>query len=155
MGIFSFLKTTPAEFFSEEEKSIIHAAVQEAERQTSGEIRVFVESKCEYVNALDRAKELFFKLQMEKTAQRNGVLVYIAMKDHQLAIYGDEGIYQKTGQTFWDAEVSKMIAEFNASHFAGGIAEIVSDIGEALRTHFPFDGKTDKNELPDEMVFGR
>ena len=122
---------------------------------TSGEVRVFVESKCSYVDAIDRAAELFFKLQMQETKDRNAVLVYVAMKDRQLAVFGDEGIHQKVGNEYWNTEVKKMISNFNRDNYAEGISEVVKDIGEALTKHFPYNNDTDKNELPDEIVFGK
>lgn len=91
---------------------------------------------------------------MYETKDRNAVLVYIALKDRQLAIYGDEGIHQRVGQEFWENEVKKMISEFNAEHFAEGVAAVVRDIGDALHSYFPYDKDEDKNELPDEIVFG-
>lgn len=154
MGAFDFFKKKQKEFFSEAEKSVIVEAVQEAERRTSGEIRVFVESRCRYVDALDRAAEIFFSLQMEKTAQRNAALVYVAVKDRQVAVFGDEGIHQKVTSRFWDSEVRKMLMQFKRDNVAQGITDVVKDIGEALLYHFPFDGETDKNELPDDIMFG-
>jgi uncharacterized membrane protein len=122
---------------------------------TSGEVRVFVESKCSYMDAIDRAAELFFQLQMEKTNDRNAVLVYVAMKDRQLAIFGDEGIHKKVGGEYWNNEVKKMLGNFNRENYAAGISEVVNDIGEALTKHFPYNNDTDKNELPDDIVFGK
>jgi len=153
LNIFPWIKKK--EFFSDEEKQLIVDAVQNAERVTSGEVRVFVESKCSYVDAIDRATELFFKLQMEKTADRNAVLVYVAMKDRQLAVFGDEGIHKKVGNEFWNAEVKKMISNFNRDNYAEGISEVVRDIGAALTKHFPYNTSTDKNELPDDIIFGK
>ena len=92
---------------------------------------------------------------MEKTKDRNAVLVYVALKDHQLAIFGDEGIHQKVGTEFWNRELQQMIREFNRDHYADGIATCVRDIGEALHQHFPYNSTTDKNELPDEIIFGK
>ena len=143
------------EFFTGEEKQTIVESVQKAEQRTSGEIRVFVEHRCRYVNAIDRAVEIFENLQMHKTQMRNAVLVYVAVKDRQLAIFGDEGIHQKVGNEYWANEVVKMINEFNRENIAAGIAQCVANIGEALCTHFPYDKNTDKNELPDDIVFGR
>ena len=122
--------------------------------QTSGEIRLYIENHCRYVDPMDQAAEIFFGLKMDQTKDRNGVLVYIALRDRQLAIFGDEGIHREVGKEFWEKEVGKMIAEFKADHYAEGIAKVVTDIGEALKTHFPYDGPTDKNELPDDIVFG-
>ena len=143
------------EYFTQAEKDAIVAAIQKAEQRTSGEIRIYVESNCELVNPVHRAKEIFYQLKMDQTASRNGVLLYLAMEDHQLAVFGDEGIHQKVGHTFWQKEVEMMLAEFREKHFIEGICHIIEDIGEALVSHFPYDGTTDKNELPDEIVFGK
>jgi uncharacterized membrane protein len=143
------------DFFNTEEKQQITDAIRRAETMTSGEVRVFVESKCSYMDAIDRAAELFFQLQMQKTEARNAVLVYVAMKDRQLAIFGDEGIHQKVGDEYWSTEIKKMIANFNKENYATGISEVVHDVGEALTKHFPYNNDTDKNELPDDIVFGK
>ena len=142
-------------FFTPEERQLIVDAVRYAEQRTSGEIRVFVESRCKYVDAIDQAAEIFFGLQMNQTADRNAVLLYVAMRDHQLAIFADEGIYQKCGQEYWNDEIKIMIKNFDREDYAAGIRDCVADIGEALHQHFPYDNKTDKNELPDDIVFGR
>lgn len=149
----SFLKRKP--LFNEEQQRRIVAAIQQAEQCTSGEIRVYVENHCRYVNALDRAAEIFAGLGMEKTAARNAVLVYVAVKDRQLALYGDRGIHERVGSAFWNQQVANILGHFNKADYAGGIAEVVTEIGHALQQHFPYDRGTDKNELPDDIVFGR
>jgi uncharacterized membrane protein len=143
------------EFFTDEEKQSIVDAVRIAEQRTSGEVRVFVESHCRYVNAIDRAVEIFENLQMQRTELRNATLVYVAIKDRQLAVFGDEGIHQKVGNEYWANEVMKMINAFNRDNIAEGIRQCVLNIGEALAMHFPYDRGTDKNELPDDIVFGK
>jgi uncharacterized membrane protein len=143
------------EFFTAEEKQLIISAIQQAEQRTSGEVRVFVERRCRYVDAIDRAIEIFQQLKMDQTEFHNAVLVYVAIKDRQLAIYGDEGIHKKVGDQYWANEVVKMITAFNRDNCAEGIAHCVKDIGEALHENFPYDKSTDKNELPDDIVFGR
>lgn len=153
MNIFPWKKKR--EFFTDEERRLIVDAIQNAEGMTSGEVRLFVESKCSYMDAIDRATELFFQLQMQKTVDRNAVLVYVAMKDRQLAVFGDEGIHKKVGNAYWQNEVQKMISNFNRENYAEGLKEIILDIGEALTKHFPYNNDTDKNELPDEIVFGK
>ena len=153
--MFSFFRKKSSSFFSEEEKQTITSAIQQAERKTSGEVRVYIESKCSYVNAIDRAVEIFGKLNMHQTQQRNAVLVYVAVKDRQLAIFGDEGIHQKVGNDFWNNAVKQMVQHFNKNNYAVGIAEIVIAIGDSLQHHFPYDEKTDINELPDDIVFGK
>lgn len=143
------------DFFSETEKQLIVSSIQAAEKQTSGEIRVFVESRCKYVNPLDRATEVFAGLKMEETAARNAVLVYVAIRDKQLALFGDRGIHEKVGAEFWNKQVKLILSHFNRADYAAGIAHVVEEIGDALRTHFPYDKDGDINELPDDIVFGK
>ena len=141
-------------FFSKEENEKIVLSIQDAERQTSGEIRLFVEAHCRYVDPLDRAAEIFANLQMEKTELRNGVLFYVAIKDKQLAIFADSGIHAAAGDKFWKETVQQILSVFSKESVVAGITATVGKIGEALRTHFPYDEHVDKNELPDEIIFG-
>lgn len=152
--MFNWFKHKAEDYFSLQEKQAIAHAVQQAELQTSGEIRVFVESKCNYVNAIDRAMELFDRLDMHKTTARNAVIIYVALKHKQVAIYADEGIYQKTGVEFWNEELNQMIQHFKNENVVDGITKVVEHIGEALKTHFPYH-KDDINELPNNIVFGQ
>jgi uncharacterized membrane protein len=141
--------------FDDAQQQQIVAAIKAAEQRTSGEIRVYVENRCRYVNPIHRAAEIFAGLNMEKTAARNGVLVYVALKDRQLALFGDEGINRKVGSAFWNEQVRNILSHFNRADYAGGIARVVTEIGAALHEHFPYDKGTDQNELPDDIVFGR
>ena len=143
------------EFFTDTEKQRLVAAIKQAEQNTSGEVRVFIESKCRFMDALDRAKEIFFRLEMDQTEERNATLVYVAVKDKQAAIFGDQGIHQKVGDQYWQSEVMKMLQRFKHEQLAEGISLAVMDLGQALQQYFPYNKDTDKNELPDEIVFGR
>jgi uncharacterized membrane protein len=143
------------DFFSSPEKQLIVNAIRDAEQQTSGEIRVYVESHCRFVDPLDRAAEVFWMLKMDQTREHNGVLVYVAIKDKQLALFGDKGIHEKVGDTYWKDQTSRIISHMKSGPYADAISKIVLEIGEALRSHFPYDGGTDKNELPDDIVMGR
>jgi uncharacterized membrane protein len=153
MRIFPWQKKK--DFFTVEEQQQLVDAIQKAEQQTSGEVRIFVESKCRYVDALDRAQEIFFSLKMNETDLRNGTLIYVAVKDRQAAVLGDEGIHQKVGQKYWEDVVKKMLLQFRNQKLADGICQGIHDLGEALKFYFPYNSSTDKNELPDEIVFGR
>ena len=143
------------EFFTKEEKARIVEAIQTAEQRTSGEVRVYIESRCRFVNPLDRATEVFASLKMSETVARNATLVYVAVKDKQAAVYGDAGIHEKVGQTYWEEEVNKMLLCFRQQKLADGLVQCIKDIGEALHYYFPHERATDKNELPDDIVFGR
>ena len=153
MRLFPWQKTK--EFFTAEEKKSIVDAIRSSEKRTSGEIRVFVESRCRYMDAIDRAAELFFRLEMEHTDDRNAVIIYLATKDRQLAVFGDENIHKKVGNEYWNNLVGKMLRDFDKENFANGLRQCVVDVGEALHFHFPYDNDTDKNELPDDIVFGK
>ncbi|MCK5068522.1 MAG: TPM domain-containing protein [Bacteroidales bacterium] len=143
---------TAANFFSKEEKEQIKAAVQTAELNTSGEIRVHIDNHCKE-EVMDRAAWWFGKLEMHKTEQRNGVLFYLAVKDHKFAILGDAGINAVTLDDFWDTIKAKMLGHFSEGTFATGLQEGILMAGEALKEHFPYqDG--DVNELSDEISFG-
>ncbi len=155
LNILSIFKRKQPQFFSEEENIKIVQAIQSAERRTSGEIRLHVESNCRFVDALDRAAEIFYALKMEATELRNAVLVYVAIKDKQLAIFADENIYIKAGTEFWKNEVQTMLSQFNKENHAVGLVQVIHEIGEILSRHFPYDEKIDKNELPDEILFGK
>lgn len=145
----------PKSLLSEEDNRLVVKAIRQAEKATSGEVRVFIESRCAWMNAMDRAAEIFFSLKMEQTEQRNAVMVYVAIKDRQLAVFGDEGIHQRVGTEYWNNIVRDMLRDFSAENYGKGIAECVIQIGNALQQYFPYDKDTDKNELPDEIVFGR
>jgi uncharacterized membrane protein len=155
VGLFPLFGKRAEQYISQQDNERIVAAVRQAELRTSGEVRVFFETRCRFVQAIDRAAEVFFGLQMEKTDLRNAVLVYVAFADHQFAIFADEGIYQKMGKEYWNLEAQKMLKEFSQQHYVEGIVQVVTDIGEVLQQHFPYDKEVDKNELPDNIVFGK
>jgi uncharacterized membrane protein len=153
MRFIRFSKTKS--FFSPDENQRIVSAIQEAEQRTSGEIRLYIESRCRFVDPLDRAAEVFWNLQMDHTKFRNSVLLYVAVKDHQFAIFADQGIHQKLGNDFWQKQVVGMSDHFRKNHYLDAILFVIKDIGTALQEHFPYDPARDKNELPDDIVFGQ
>lgn len=153
MGIFPFFKKKA--FFSEQDQARIVEAIRIAEKETSGEIRIYVEAKNPFMDPLERAAEIFINLKMQNTAHRNGVLLYIAMKDHELALFGDEGIHNKVGAEYWKNAVKTMLAEFANQHISLGIEHCILQIGQTLKETFPYEATTDKNELPDDIVFGK
>jgi len=154
MGILSSLFPQKRLLPAEDEQLVVQA-IQASEKRTSGEIRVYIEGRCRFVDPLDRAVEIFAALKMQETRERNAVLVYVAVKDRQLAVFADQGIHTRVGQQFWNDTVKTMLLHFNRHHYGEGIAGMVSQIGEALHTHFPYEAGNDKNELPDDIVFGK
>ncbi len=139
------------DFFSSEQKATIKNAIQEAEKNTSGEIRVHLESSCEE-DVLDRAAYIFEQLKMHKTALRNGVLFYLAVKDRKFAILGDAGINAAVPENFWDTIKEEMLKYFKEEKFTTGLQTGILMAGEQLGKHFPYK-KDDVNELSDDISF--
>lgn len=140
-------------FFSKEQQAQILASVREAEKETSGEIRVHIESSLKG-DLLDRAAWLFNKLGMYKTAERNGVLFYLAIDDRRFAILGDAGINAKVPAGFWDSISEHLMKNFKEGKFTEGLSEGIILAGKQLKSHFPYT-KDDVNELSDEISFDK
>lgn len=135
------------QFFSKLEADRVVAAIGKAEAGTSGEIRVHV-TRHEPENIDARARERFEKLGMTKTAERNGVLFYIAPRIQKFQILGDSGVHEKCGDDFWKSTAEELAAHFRQGDFTAGLVAGIEKIGEVLKTHFPH-RDDDVNELPD------
>lgn len=139
-------------FLSVNEEQKIIAAIREAEENTSGEIRVHIESTSDK-DHFKRALEVFDLLKMNTTKLQNAVLIYVAVKDKNFVIYGDKGIDKVVSATFWDSTKNIIQRHFKNGNFAQGIIEGVLQAGEELKTHFSYQ-KEDMNELPNEVSKG-
>ena len=140
-------------YFTAENKLQITNAIRVAEINTSGEIRVHIESHCKG-EVLDQAAYVFEKLEIHKTELRNGVLFYLAVDDHKFAILGDVGINQKVSDNFWENIKENVVAKFKDGLYSEGLAEGIVKAGEQLKEHFPYQDD-DVNELSDEISFGK
>ena len=140
-------------FFGEKEQQRIVEAIQNAEKQTSGEIKVHIEKKCLSENALDRAKEVFALLNMHLTQDHNGVLFYLAYEDRKFAVLGDKGIFEKVPENFWNSTKDLLRSHFSKNNFAEGLCLGINEAGIQLKKHFPY-SSDDINELPDDISFG-
>jgi uncharacterized membrane protein len=152
---FSLFKSNTDKLLNTSDKQMLVLAIQAAEKTTSGEIRVHVESRTKKGDALTRATEIFHKEKMHETKERNGVLVYVAVEDRKLAIYADQGIYDKVGVEFWYSQVQEMTAHFKNANYVQGMVQVIGALGEALTENFPFDRVSDTNELSDEIMTGK
>lgn len=131
-------------------KEMIVEAIRRAEKQTSGEIRVHV-TKNTPTDILEAAKKTFHKLGMHRTRHRNGVLIFISWKKHELAILGDRGIHEHVGDSFWAGTRDKMIQYFSEGRLPEGIVAGVLEAGEKLKEFFPLE-KKDKNEISNNVT---
>ena len=136
---------------SDKEQEKIKLSIEWAEKATSGEVRVCIESVCEK-DAYERAIECFFDLEMQNTKLKNGVLVYIALDTHKFAIIGDTGIDKLVADDFWDSTKSLMLEKFKAGEVAEGISVGIIEAGKQLKKYFPYQS-ADLNELPDDIIF--
>ncbi len=140
------------DFLTSKEEEEIVLAIQQAERNTSGEIRVHIE-KTTAISHYDRALEVFQRLKMFNTQQRNGVLLYIAVDDHKFVIYGDEGINNVVSENFWETTKEAIQNQFKQGNFKQGIVDGVLKAGKELQAHFPWT-TDDENELSNEISKG-
>jgi uncharacterized membrane protein len=144
---------TAKDFFSIPEQEDIKQAVMNAELDTSGEIRIHIESTCSG-DVLDRAAFIFKQIGMHKTDLRNGVLIYLAVKNRRFAIIGDSGIHKVVPENFWDDIKANMLDKFREDRFSDGLIEAITAVGIHLKKHFPH-RQNDVNELPDDISFGQ
>lgn len=140
------------DFLTKEEEQEIVQAIVVAENNTSGEIRVHIEEHSEK-SPLERAQEVFFKLEMEKTKDRNGVLFYVCVADKKFAIIGDEGINNVVDANFWNSTKEVVIANFKENHFKKGLVDGILKAGEQLKIYFPYQSD-DVDELSNEISRG-
>jgi uncharacterized membrane protein len=138
---------SPKNFFSKDEQRSLIQAIQEAEKNTSGEIRIHLLRSVKG-NVMETAKNIFHNIGMTKTQDRNGVLFLLSIKDHQLAILGDYGIHEKVTPDFWDEVRDVVLAEFKQGRFAEGLQKGIQRCGDKLKKFFPYQ-TNDKNELSD------
>jgi uncharacterized membrane protein len=131
----------------------VREAIAQAERHTSGEIRVSVASFFwgDVRRVADRA---FARLGMTKTKDRNAVFFFVVPSRRRFVVLGDEGIHGKVGPEFWERVVAAVSERFRAKDFTGGLVRGIETVGDELAAHFPYDAATDRNELPDDVDFG-
>jgi uncharacterized membrane protein len=140
-------------FIRELEHDRITKAIKDAEAKTSGQIRVFLQRGHFEEDALERAGKKFLQLGMQKTRERNAVLIFVAPRAQKFAVIGDEGVHQKCGEQFWQDLVARMREHFLREDFTEALVEAITAAGNLLATHFPRTGPA-TNELPDEIVEG-
>ncbi len=144
-----FWKKHPKKFFTAGEQERIVEEIRLAEKQTSGEIRIHLDC-CSGKNALKKAQTIFTRLGMNRTQQRNGILIYLATDDRKFAILGDEGIHRVVPENYWDNIKEGMQRHFREGKFCEGICWGIRQVGEKLQAYFPVE-KDDRDELPNTI----
>jgi uncharacterized membrane protein len=140
------------DFLTKAEEQEIVEAIGKAEKNTSGEIRVHIEKQTSKAT-IERAVEVFHQLQMEQTQVRNGVIIYVAVKSKQFAIYGDKGINEKVPSDFWDTTKDTIISHFKKGNFKQGLIDGILKAGEQMQKYFPY-AEGDTDELSNEISKG-
>lgn len=144
---------TAQDFFTREQIDDIKQAIMNAELDTSGEIRVHIDTKCKG-EVMEKALKVFKRLKIHDTELRNGVLFYLAVKNRKFAVIGDTGINEVVPEQFWEGIKANMLDAFREGNFTDGLIDGITLTGTYLKKHFPY--KTDDvNELPDEISFGK
>ena len=140
-------------FLSHLDHERIVSAIKQVEAKTSGEVRVYIQRGKFEEEALPRAQKKFLELGMQKTRERNAVLIFVAPREQKFAVIGDEGIHQKCGEQFWQELVEKMRKHFQHEEFTDALVEAIESTGQLLARYFPKSSDAG-NELPDEIVEG-
>lgn len=144
--------TNAKRLLNREEDQRVVDAIRQAERNTSGEIKVHIDNRCRG-DVEERSLVVFDKLKLNETKQRNGVLIYLAIKDRKLAIVGDEGINRVVEDGFWNDVKDLMLSCFKEGQFVEGLEQGIHRCGEKLKTYFPYQ-TDDTNEIPDDISYG-
>lgn len=139
------------QFLTDEQEQRIIDAIREAEKKTSGEVRIHIEHHCEG-ESLQRAARIFHDLGMDQTQQQNGVLIYIATEDHKAAVYAGKGIHTQVEETFWDDVLNLLIKHFKQSEYEKGIEKAVDKVGHKLEELFPYQ-RGDIDELSNDISY--
>ena len=132
----------------------LQQAIMDAERKTSGEVAVSV-SPLFWGSVEKAAHRAFVRLGMSRTRERNGVLIFVVPARRRFMVLGDSGIHAKAGQDFWTKVASRLSEHFRAGEFTEGLVAAIDEIGGQLASHFPYDAATDRNELPNDIDFGK
>ena len=138
--------------FSSIKASLVESAIALAEKKTSGELRVHIDTKCRG-DVMNRAAKIFAALEMHKTEARNGVLLYLATEDRKFAIIGDGGINEKVAENFWQSTYDSALPHFKSDDFTEGLCSAIKSGGEVLSEHFPY-LEDDVNELDNRISWG-
>ena len=143
--------TNPRKFLSGTESARINSAIKDAESKTSGEIKLVMVRHC-WGNMKAKASKIFKELRLDKTRDRNCVLILFVVTNREFLIYGGQGIHERVGQGFWDDIRDKMVAAFKQDEFGDGISRGVCRIGERLSEYFPYQ-RDDTDEISDDIVY--
>lgn len=142
--------TQPETFFTPEERAGIVTAIEKTEQATSAEIKLIVLGRCRG-DIKRTAADLFQKYDLDKTAQQNAVLILLVIENREFLIYGDEGIHQQVGQSFWDDVTETVLQHFREDAFGTGLQVGIERIGEKLKQYFPYE-EGDINEIDNEII---
>lgn len=139
------------EFVGKLDHDRIVQVIRDVEGKTSAEVRVYIQRGKLEGDALAAAQSRFQKLRMDKTEERNAVLIFIAPRAHKFAVVGDKAVHERCGEQLWQGVVDRMRAHFQEERFDNALVEAIEEVGNALALHFP-KRSAEANELPDNIV---
>ena len=139
----------PKNFFTKEEEALVVSAIKTAEKETSGEIRVHLE-RCIKGDILEKSVEIFDKIGMCSTKERNGCLIVLDLTNKKFAVIGDKGINDRVEKNFWQDVADILSEHFKQNKFADGLSKGILKIGDKLKELFPYQSD-DANELSDDI----
>jgi uncharacterized membrane protein len=132
-------------------RDVVSATVSLAEKKTAAEIKVVVLNYC-WVDIREKARVLFFRHGLQKTKNRNAVMIVLVLKNREFLVYGDKGIHEKVTDEFWLHTRDSMLSSFQKGDIVEGLCHGVQLVGEKLALYFPYQ-HNDENELSDEVIY--
>ncbi len=139
--------------FSESDLEILKSCIEKSEKATSGEIRLHVEAVCHHEIPEKRAHEVFQELGMNQTKLKNAILIYLAYESRKFVLWGDQGIHDRVGQTFWDEQAQFLSKQLRGGYYLQGMQKVIENLGNALGEYFPWDD-SDVDELDNSISTG-
>ncbi len=97
------------------------------------------------------AQAQFMAHGVHLTAERTGILIYVALADRRVEIVADDGINKKVAQAELDELAQHIVAAAQSGTLADGLVKAVEGAGRLLSRHFP-PSPSNPNELPDRVV---
>ena len=98
-----------------------------------------------------KAYESFMQLNLHRTKDRTGILIFVSMLEHRIMVLADSGINDVAPENYWQDVVGVLSARIRSGDLVSGLCEAITLCGELLEEKFPI-AADDQNELKNTVV---
>ncbi len=142
-------------FLNDDELLRISNKIKAEEKRTAGEICVSIKEHRSLLqkkkSVEDLARGESFKLGIDKTRDKTGIIIFLLLAARQFYILADEGINKKVPEKTWNTIKDEMQEHFIEGKFSEGIIHGVDRVGKILSEHFPIK-PDDTNEISNRVI---